>query len=988
MQQQRNDNCNRQQIPSNIFGPIPFQTMGSPSLSRIWNACQQQQHHTNNYGYLPSSYPLSYSPNHQRFSAQRSLLPAWQPCRQQQLDNSRFFHSPSSRRTLPPFYHNQNYHHHQNDCCGYRMTIANNASIIGVCNSSTSGSLDTFLKPRPPHSRDIVPKFYKSVIDDVIASIREVFLDDGIDEQVIQDLKQTWERKVLESRAVEHALQQAQAQAASPSSSTTTSGTSTTTNTTTTSTNSSSKAEKSSKNSQKKDREQQLQQQSNTGQGQTTSVITSNPNHVQKNGGNSNASNSKTTNNISSKVIKKEISDENIASTATTSKKQPTISANSNTVMVTNQSQSQQNVVTTIAAPTLATTLSGHLPQQPQQQPTMFRASAIVQNTHSLQQQPQSQHGFIGMTTSASPNGGGPHAGTPTLLQVSSSISPTNSSLSTSQKTNKRQTGGSGGDGKHVHHTLASGMIIGSMDVGGGGGVSSSSNISSHIGIGSDGMGNSNADARGSFNSPLSTTTTSAEANTSSSQGRSTFKNVNSLAISSSDNNFNTNRHYNSDIININSSNNHKRMRMDIRPSNKRQSNNNSQKSIHNPQQQINLNDLADAAIISRMNSQDGIGNHMAIGSGQHNYPVSQSIPINLSTATNTNRSLIYPDRTATGANAHNHHEQMVMQQYLNSFMNQPSSSSPFLSPYVATSSSNSSTSTSGQFLDRNTAGQSHYNNIGAGGGAINIGIGGGTHMSNNSHKVEVKFPSGMLSGTHKLIMLPNNMGPPGTGTFVINQDLLNSINLQHGNSILHAAPGGQPVFQQGLAPGTIPYAIRTAGVQPNMGITTTPLQQIVRGQVLSTLPQTIPSVLTSGAQQQQQQSIGQQQQSRPSSGAGGRVAQLDGYNDQTNDSSDDSNDDDDLDDYRDNDDDLDGDDDEMNDEENEAGVEEEPLNSEDDVSDEDPVELFETDNVVVCQYDKVTRTRNKWKFYFKDGIMNLKGKDYVFSRALGDAEW
>jgi hypothetical protein len=31
-----------------------------------------------------------------------------------------------------------------------------------------------------------------------------------------------------------------------------------------------------------------------------------------------------------------------------------------------------------------------------------------------------------------------------------------------------------------------------------------------------------------------------------------------------------------------------------------------------------------------------------------------------------------------------------------------------------------------------------------------------------------------------------------------------------------------------------------------------------------------------------------------------------------------------------------------------------EPLNSEDDVSDEDPTELFDTDNVVVCQYDKV----------------------------------
>ena len=34
--------------------------------------------------------------------------------------------------------------------------------------------------------------------------------------------------------------------------------------------------------------------------------------------------------------------------------------------------------------------------------------------------------------------------------------------------------------------------------------------------------------------------------------------------------------------------------------------------------------------------------------------------------------------------------------------------------------------------------------------------------------------------------------------------------------------------------------------------------------------------------------------------------------------------------------------------------VEEEPLNSEDDVSDEEGQELFDTENVVVCQYDKV----------------------------------
>lgn len=34
-----------------------------------------------------------------------------------------------------------------------------------------------------------------------------------------------------------------------------------------------------------------------------------------------------------------------------------------------------------------------------------------------------------------------------------------------------------------------------------------------------------------------------------------------------------------------------------------------------------------------------------------------------------------------------------------------------------------------------------------------------------------------------------------------------------------------------------------------------------------------------------------------------------------------------------------------------------EPLNSEDDVSDEEGQELFDTENVVVCQYDKVNST-------------------------------
>ncbi|KAJ3606595.1 hypothetical protein NHX12_026116 [Muraenolepis orangiensis] len=65
-----------------------------------------------------------------------------------------------------------------------------------------------------------------------------------------------------------------------------------------------------------------------------------------------------------------------------------------------------------------------------------------------------------------------------------------------------------------------------------------------------------------------------------------------------------------------------------------------------------------------------------------------------------------------------------------------------------------------------------------------------------------------------------------------------------------------------------------------------------------------------------------------------------------------------------------------------------EPLNSGDDVSDEEDQELFDTENVVVCQYDKIHRSKNKWKFHLKDGIMNLNGRDYVFSKAIGDAEW
>lgn len=114
-------------------------------------------------------------------------------------------------------------------------------------------------------------------------------------------------------------------------------------------------------------------------------------------------------------------------------------------------------------------------------------------------------------------------------------------------------------------------------------------------------------------------------------------------------------------------------------------------------------------------------------------------------------------------------------------------------------------------------------------------------------------------------------------------------------------------------------------------------------------------------------------------------IVQADGHGDDTTDE-----DEEELDDDDDLDDDLDLDKEDDKDEEEDVGQDEEPLNSEDDVSDAEDTndKLYEVDNVVVCQYDKITRTRNKWKFHLKDGIMNLNGKDFVFCKCNGDAEW
>ncbi|KAM9294681.1 transcription initiation factor IIA subunit 1 [Gastrophryne carolinensis] len=181
--------------------------------------------------------------------------------------------------------------------------------------------------------------------------------------------------------------------------------------------------------------------------------------------------------------------------------------------------------------------------------------------------------------------------------------------------------------------------------------------------------------------------------------------------------------------------------------------------------------------------------------------------------------------------------------------------------------------------------------------------------------------------------------------------------------------PGGvqAPVIQQVLAP--IP-----GGLPQQTGVIIQPQQILFTGNKTQVIPTTVSA---QQAPTQGQLSMANAQQAQPGQQQAPLVLQVDGAGDTSSEEEEDE--DEDYDDEEEEDKEKDGED---------GQVEEEPLNSEDDVSEEDGQELFDTDNVVVCQYDKIHRSKNKWKFHLKDGIMNLNGRDFVFSKAIGDAEW
>ena len=62
----------------------------------------------------------------------------------------------------------------------------------------------------------------------------------------------------------------------------------------------------------------------------------------------------------------------------------------------------------------------------------------------------------------------------------------------------------------------------------------------------------------------------------------------------------------------------------------------------------------------------------------------------------------------------------------------------------------------------------------------------------------------------------------------------------------------------------------------------------------------------------------------------------------------------------------------------------EEPLDSDLDDEDEEPAPT----DYILCQFDKVSRVKNRHKCQLKDGIMHLNGRDYLFSKAPCDFEF
>ncbi|EPS41704.1 hypothetical protein H072_4411 [Dactylellina haptotyla CBS 200.50] len=72
--------------------------------------------------------------------------------------------------------------------------------------------------------------------------------------------------------------------------------------------------------------------------------------------------------------------------------------------------------------------------------------------------------------------------------------------------------------------------------------------------------------------------------------------------------------------------------------------------------------------------------------------------------------------------------------------------------------------------------------------------------------------------------------------------------------------------------------------------------------------------------------------------------------------------------------------------------MDEDAINSDLDDPDEEAVDDDDDGEgipqIMLCMYDKVQRTKNKWKCVLRDGVLTVNGREYVFRKANGEYEW
>lgn len=291
-------------------------------------------------------------------------------------------------------------------------------------------------------------------------------------------------------------------------------------------------------------------------------------------------------------------------------------------------------------------------------------------------------------------------------------------------------------------------------------------------------------------------------------------------------------------------------------------------------------------------------------------------------------------------------------------------------------------------------------------------GVGGNMPYIMQAQQTHHAQPQGshQSQAIQQQIPIPVQIGPDGqiSGAATMAFNAQGGVFQQHLQALVNVGPsGGQFTVQQASNGQYILQALpQTIGV-PHTQVVTLPQQQHViqtqNPQIRQTHPgipqldgthdQDIENTATSPSVQPDSPKPCTSKSEEPSchntsccrlepgviiEGECSKIPQLDGGHD-TSSSEEDNFDENDND---------DDDDDEEKEAEDAGGEEEEPLNSGDDVSEEDPTELFDTENVVVCQFEKISRNKSKWKFTLKDGIMNLNGRDHVFQKGLGEADW